>query len=118
MRHFLEKFTCTFDNRKYLGAVEVVLVLQMHAAEVVVVAEKVVAAAGVGVTYGDNHNQNTAPFIIHQYTVHGTSCPPYAVPAFFTEIEIMKTKAQERYGNTSEMKIFLHKLEKRNTSES
>jgi hypothetical protein len=29
------------------------------------------------------------------------------VPAFLMDIKVMKTKAQERYGNTSGMKIFL-----------
>jgi epoxyqueuosine reductase QueG len=38
-------------------AVEVVIGLQKHAADAGVVEEKLVAeAAGVGVTYGDNHN--------------------------------------------------------------
>ncbi len=77
----------------------------------------VVAAAGVGVTYGDNHNQHTAPYKIHQYTIHGTSYPPYAVPAFLMDIKVMKTKAQERYGNTSRMKIFLINW-KKDTSDS
>jgi hypothetical protein len=82
-------------------AVEVVIGLQKHAADAGVVEEKLVAeAAGVGVTYGDNHNQHTVPYIIHQYTVHGTSYPPYAVTAFLWD-KILKTKAQERYGNAS-----------------
>jgi hypothetical protein len=131
MRHFPENsLVLWFYNWRYHGcirsysqkrAVEVALVLQKRTAEVVlqkravdvVVVQTVVAAAArVRVTHGDNHTQHTAPCIIHQNTVRSTSYPPYTVLAFLMDIEVTKTKAQERYGNTSGMKIFLHKLEK------
>ena len=110
-----------FYDRPYHGRIR--SHLQKHAVDVAVVLVVVVATAagvaGVGVTYGDNHTQHhTAPCLIYPYTVHGTSCPAYTVPAFYMDIEIMKTKAQERYGNTSGMKNFLHKLKTRDTSES